>query len=62
MSQEMFYKPLEIAKMLKITRPTVYLWIKSGKINAVRASVTNKGPWRIPGTELKRLHALAYEK
>jgi len=61
MIEEMFYKPSEVAKMLKVKRPTIYSWIKSGKIKAFRASVTEKGPWRIPATELKRIHAIAYE-
>ena len=61
MEEVEFYTPDEMAKKMKISRPTIYEWIRSGKIKALRASSSSRGPWRIPVTEVKRLHALAYE-
>jgi excisionase family DNA binding protein len=34
---EKFYTPKEIAKNLKVTYMTVYRWIRSGKLPAVKA-------------------------
>ena len=31
-----FYSPITVAKMLEVSRLTVYRWIKSGKLKAVK--------------------------
>jgi len=56
-----FLTPEEMAKKMKVTRPTIYEWIRQGKIKAIKTSSGVRGAWRIPETEVKRLHALAYE-
>jgi len=52
----------EFADKLKIPRDLVYSMIDSGRIKAIRLSEGIKAPWRIPYTELQRLHAQAYEE
>lgn len=56
-----FLTPSEMAKIMKVRRPTIYDWIRKGKLKAIRSPVAAKGPYRIPKTEVKRLHAMAYE-
>ena len=48
---ERYYTPEEIAKLLKVSRETVYNWLRAGKL---------KGPnvfnfWRVSESELNRL-------
>ena len=45
---EKFYTPEEIADILKTTRKTVYTWIQSGKLKALKAGKM----WRIPQSAL----------
>jgi len=42
--------PTEVAKLLSVTRATIYNWINSGKLKAARFS---PGCVRIPVSELK---------
>lgn len=44
------FRPEEIAGIFGISRRTVYRWIKSGRIDAVR--VNKKGGVRIPRTAI----------
>ena len=37
MSDETYYSIEEVAKMLKVAYLTVYRWIQSGKLNAIKA-------------------------
>lgn len=50
----------EFAGLLKVKRQQVYKWIAFGRIKAIRLNETEKSPWRIPFTELQRMHASAY--
>lgn len=34
--QEEYIKPSDIAKLLKVSRPTIYKWIKEGRMRGVR--------------------------
>jgi excisionase family DNA binding protein len=47
---KLFVSPTEVAKLLSVTRQTVYNWINSGKLKSARFS---KGCVRIPVLELK---------
>jgi excisionase family DNA binding protein len=40
----------EVCNILKVTETTVYLWISTGKIKAIKFGKL----WRIPESELKR--------
>jgi len=46
----------EFAEKVKLCPHTIRQAIKSGKIYAVRPGVGKKTPYRIPETELERLH------
>jgi len=46
-----YYTPQEIAEKLKINIRTVYLWIRQGKIKAIKIGDL----WRISETELNHL-------
>ena len=50
----------EFANKLKVQNRQVYLWIKSGRIKALRLNDSPKSPWRIPLKELARLESEAY--
>ena len=52
----------EFAEKMNIQRRLVYSWLKRGKIKGIRVSDAEMSRWRIPCTELKRLHAQAYEE
>lgn len=45
------YTPEEVAELLKVSRETVYNWLRSGKLKAVKISHF----WRISESELKCL-------
>lgn len=45
------YKPREVCKMLNISYYTLLLWIRQGKIKAVRVN----GYYRIPELELRKI-------
>lgn len=46
------WKPKEVADRLKVKSRTIYAWILSGKLDAIR---TPGGQLRIPASEVKRL-------
>jgi len=48
-----FYTPEEAAVKLKITRRTVYRWLREGKIKATKLGQSPL--WRIPESEIRRL-------
>jgi len=48
MTQEQYYSIEEVSKMLKVAYLTVYRWIKSGKLKAIKAGKQ----YRISKTEL----------
>ncbi len=48
---ERLYTPEEVALNLKVSRKTVYNWIKEGRLQAVKVGHF----WRISETELRRL-------
>ncbi len=52
----------EFASRLRVTREQVYKWIEYGRVKAIRITDSAKSPWRIPQTELKRMHAKAYDE
>lgn len=45
----------EFCKILNISNSTLYRWIKSGRIKAIRISERVNSPVRIPTTEIDRL-------
>jgi excisionase family DNA binding protein len=48
-------KPSEVAEMLSVNRRTVYNWIRSGRVKAVKIC-SGKRVWlRIPEDEIKKL-------
>ncbi|MBT1279310.1 helix-turn-helix domain-containing protein [Thermoanaerobacter sp. CM-CNRG TB177] len=51
---EKLYTPEELAELLKVSRETVYNWLRSGKLKGIK--VVNF--WRIPESELNRLLGL----
>lgn len=57
-----FYTVQEFADLVKIQREQVYAWIKSGKVRAMRLENGPKSPWRIPITEILKLHSECYEE
>lgn len=48
---EKYYTPEEVAELLKVSRETVYNWLRGGKLKGVK--VFNF--WRISESELNRL-------
>ena len=55
-----FLTAIEFARALKVTRETVYAMIKKQKVKAIRLFDTKNSEWRIPKSELQRMHAKAY--
>jgi excisionase family DNA binding protein len=51
----------EFADKMHMTEQVIRLWIKTGKIKAMKVSDGPKAHYRIPTSELYRLHALVYE-
>ena len=51
----------EFAKAVFLSRQTIYLWVKSGKIEGFQNSTllgkTVRGHWRIPKSEIERVKA-----
>lgn len=56
-----FLTASEFANKLKVKNDQVYRWIDDGKVRAIRMNDSLRSPWRIPYTELRRMHASAYE-
>ena len=52
----------EVAKILKVSSLKIYKMIWDDQIKAVKLGKNKRSPWRIPQTELQRLHAQAYVK
>ena len=50
-----YYKVSEVAKILSMSRITIWLWIKEGKIKAIR---TPGGTYLIPESEVNRILAV----
>ena len=55
---EQLYTPEEVATMLKTTRKTVYIWLRSGKLKAQKAGKM----WRIPQSALDEFLKLPKDK
>lgn len=45
------YTLSEVEKFLKVSRRTIYRYIKTGKLKAIRVN----GRWRVPHEELERI-------
>lgn len=45
------YTPEEVAELLKVSRETVYNWLRSGKLQGIKIGHF----WRISESELERL-------
>ncbi len=45
------YTPIEVAKIFKVTRKTIYNWIESGKIKPIKIG----NVIRIPKEEVERI-------
>ena len=50
---EKYYTPDEVAELLKVTRRSVYTWIKEDKIAAVKVG----SAWRIPTSAVEKITA-----
>ena len=48
-SEPMYLTPEEVAEILRVDRRTVYEWLRSGKLKAIRFGRT----WRIPRTSVQ---------
>lgn len=62
MEKFLFMTVKEFSEQLRVQRDQVYKWIHDGRIKALRVTNSEKSPWRIPHTELKKFHAQAYEE
>lgn len=51
--EEKYYTPDEVAELLKVTRRSVYTWIKDDKIAAVKVGAS----WRIPASAVEKITA-----
>ncbi len=51
-----FFTVEEFSKQIKVHPGTLRKLIKTGKIYAIRVGVGKKAPYRIPESELERLH------
>jgi excisionase family DNA binding protein len=47
-----FFRPDEVARLLDLSRRTIYRMIRDGRLHAVK---WGSGPWRIPGEALRAL-------
>ena len=57
MENKAFYEPKEIAEMYGVSQQTVYTWIKTGKLNAIKL-----GQWKIPKESLPKLFSQGESK
>lgn len=55
-----FYTVKEFAKLISFKPAQVRKWIREGKINALKINEGKKSAYRIPSSELLRMHARAY--
>ena len=51
--EEKYYTPDELAELLKVSRRSVYTWIKEEKVDAVKIGAS----WRIPASAVEKLTA-----
>lgn len=51
----------QFCERVQISKATIYQMLKEGKIKGIRLSEGPRGGWRIPFTELQRMHAMAYQ-
>lgn len=51
MTEEAFYTPKELAKLLKVSEPAIYLWMTQGKIAYLPMGRSK----RIPGAKVQRI-------
>lgn len=52
MQRKAFYRPDELAKILSLSRRTIYRMIRDGRLPSVRFG---GGPWRIPKESVTKL-------
>lgn len=50
------------ADRMMCSKEEIYIWIKQGKIAAMRLGSGPKSPWRIPMSELYRFREMAYQR
>lgn len=50
----------QFAKKMNLSEQVIRLWIKKGKIKGMKISSGKKSPFRIPNSELSRLHEEVY--
>ena len=52
-----YYTVEEVAKMLRVSRTTIYRMLKYGKLRALKLGTgrRQRSPWRIPEEEVKKL-------
>lgn len=50
---EKYYTPNEVAELLKVSRRSVYTWIKEERIDAVKLGSS----WRIPASAIEKITA-----
>lgn len=51
----------EFGKKMRVNRDKVYEWIETGRIRAIKTGNSRRSHWRIPNTEILRLHSQAYD-
>ncbi len=51
----------EFAEKLKVPQDRIRDWLDGGRIRGIKITESKRSPWRIPYTELRRVHAQAYE-
>jgi len=52
LTDKRFFRPDEVARMLALSRRTIYRMIRDGRLQAVK---WGSGPWRIPRESLREL-------
>lgn len=45
----------EVARVMRVTEPTVREWLRKGTLRGVKLSKAPRGDWRIPRSEIERL-------
>jgi excisionase family DNA binding protein len=53
-----FYSTRKVAEMLEVTQDTVRVWIKTGRLYAIRIGA--RGEWRVPRSEFRRFAGERY--
>jgi len=52
LTNKRFFRPDEVARLLDLSRRTIYRMIRDGRLHAVK---WGSGPWRIPREALRAL-------